>query len=153
VIEESQSFLFNSTIVAIFVTSIKIIIMISYKIVALADHISSEEVQYKYYPRICNRKSMDLRLLSKKISQQSSVTESDVYAVLHSFIYNIPDLLMNNYSIKLEDFGIFSLHAKAQGCATENEVRAKHITQLNMAFRPSTRIKKALRRAEFRKVK
>lgn len=127
--------------------------MISYKIVAMADNISSEETPYKYYPRICNRKKMDLFQLSKYISQQSSASEADVHLILWSFISNIPDLLLDNYSINLNNFGIFSLHARAEGSQTEKEAKASKITDLKIAFRPSKVLKDELRRAEFRKVK
>lgn len=127
--------------------------MISYKIVALADQISSEETQYQYYPRICKRQKIGLRELAQKISRQSSATESDVRAILWSFITNIPELLLENYSIDLEEFGIFSLHAKVQGSPTEQEATPKNIKELKIAFRPNKVLKDKLVGARFKKVK
>lgn len=127
--------------------------MISYKVVALADRISSEEVQYQYYPRICKRQKIGLRELAEQISRESSASEADVRLILWAFISNIPELLLQNNSIDLEDFGIFSLHAKAEGSPTEKEVRASKIKDLKIAFRPHKVLKEKLVGAQFRKVK
>ncbi len=127
--------------------------MISYKIVALADKISTEETTYQYYPRICNRKKINIHQLSKLISEQSTASEADVHLVLWSLIHNIPNLLMDNYSIHLDNLGVFSLHAQAKGSPTEKEAKAKNITNLKIAFRPSKVIRDELRFAKFRKVK
>jgi predicted histone-like DNA-binding protein len=127
--------------------------MITYKIVAQANQISSEESEPKYYPRICNRKKMNLQQLARRISQQSSASEVDVQMVLWAFISNIPDLLLDNYSIELDNFGIFSLHARAEGALTEKEVKAKNITDLRIAFKPNKVLKEELRGARFKKKK
>lgn len=127
--------------------------MISYKIVAMADKISSEETQYQYYPRICKRKKINLHQLSKLIAQQSTASEADVNLILWAFINNISSLLLDNYSVDLNNFGIFSLHAKVKGSPTEKEVKAKNITGLKIAFRPSKVLKDELRSAQYKKVK
>jgi len=137
----------------IFVIFVKNYSMISYKIVAQANQISSEESEQKYYPRICNRKKINLQELAKRISEQSSASVVDVQMVLWAFISNIPDLLMDNYSIELDNFGIFSLHARAEGATTEEEVKAKNIKELKIAFKPNRVLKEELREARFKKVK
>ncbi|MBF8984744.1 HU family DNA-binding protein [Lutibacter sp. B2] len=127
--------------------------MIDYKVIALADKLSAEETQYKYYPRICNRQKLKLRELSKDISRQCSLTESDVYGVLRTFITNIPTLLLENRSIELDEFGIFRLHAKVEGSDTAKEAKAHKIKELKIAFRPHKYLKQELQHAKFRKVK
>lgn len=127
--------------------------MIHYKIVGLADPISSGEVKYQYYPRICARQKINLRQVSKDISNQSSFTSSDVYGVLRSFIENLPNYLLQNYSVELDDFGIFSLHAKAKGSPNEKQAKADKIKELKIAFRPNKILKDQLSSAQFKKIK
>ena len=127
--------------------------MINYKVTALADNLSTGETQYKYYPRICNRQKLKLRELSKDISRQCSLTETDVYGVLRTLITNLPTLLLQNKSIELDEFGIFSLHAKVEGSSTAKEAKASKIKELKIAFRPHKYLKEGLLNAKFKKVK
>lgn len=127
--------------------------MIKYKVISIADKISSTEAQYQYYPRICDREKINLLELSKLISRQCSFTAADVHGVLEAFVENIPSLLLENNSIELGDLGIFSLHAKAKGSQDEQQVTKNNITELKIAFRPSKRVKQSLIGAKFKKVK
>ncbi|WP_253916465.1 HU family DNA-binding protein [Lentimicrobium sp. S6] len=127
--------------------------MIKYKVIPLADKISSAVVKYQYYPRICDREKINLLELSRLISRQCSFTTADVYGVLEAFVGNIPSLLLENKSIELGDLGIFSLHAKAKGSPEKQQVTKNNITELKIAFRPSKRLKQSLVGAKFQKVK
>jgi len=142
-----------STIKFIFTSVLKIKSMILYKVSGATDHISSEQKQQKYYPRICNRQKINLREIAGLISEQCSFSTPDVIGVLESLINNIPDLLMQNYSVELEHFGIFSLHAKAEASETEKEANAKKIKELKIAFRPHIDMKRKLAKASFQKAR
>ena len=125
--------------------------MIHYKIVSLPDRISSEEVKYQHYPRICDRRKVQLSELSQQISKECSFTSADVIGVLEAFISVVPRMLLDNCSVELGDFGIFSLHAKAKGSPAVHQVSSKNISEVKMVFRPGKRVKQSLAEAKFQK--
>lgn len=123
---------------------------IEYKIIKTARPGVKGGGEYSYYPRVCNRKKMDLDELAKRISGFCTLHEADVYATLIALSSELPELLLNNHSIQMGDFGIFSLHASGAPSATPNQVNATKITGVKVAFRPGVAFKRKLNKAEFR---
>lgn len=105
-----------------------------------------------YSPRITQRKKIDSDGISDIIAIQSTFSKADVKGVIEALIENIPDFLLNNYSVCLDNFGTFSLHASTSCETTSQKVSSRNISNIRIAFRASTRIKKKLRKARFKKV-
>ena len=122
---------------------------IRYKIVKAATPGVKGGGEYRYYPRIYNRQKMNLEELSHRISKMSSLHESDIMGVLIALTSELPDLLLDNYSIELGEFGTFSLHAAVLPSDSPEKVNAKKIKEVKVAFRPGKRIKSKLKRAKF----
>lgn len=122
---------------------------IKYKIVKTAHPGVKGGGEYRYYPRVCDRRKMDLEELAKRISGFSTLHPADIMAVLTAFVSELPDLLLDNYSIQLGDFGTFSLHASGLPSETPEQVNAKKITGVKVAFLPGKRIKQKLKGAKF----
>ena len=122
---------------------------IRYKIVKTATPGVKGGGEYKYYPRIYNRKKMDLEELSRSISRMSSLHEVDVLGVLTILVSELPGLLLDNHTIRLGEFGTFSLHANGIPSDTPEEVNAGKITGVKVAFLPGKRIKRKLKDAKF----
>ncbi|UXP33475.1 hypothetical protein N6H18_05850 [Reichenbachiella agarivorans] len=106
----------------------------------------------RYYPILTNRKVSDLDDVCRMISKRSTFNEADVIGVIHSLIDLIPELVMDGRNVKLDGLGIFSVHASAVGKQTPEEVSARDISKLKLAFLPSKKIKNELIKAEFKKV-
>lgn len=108
----------------------------------------------RYYPALTNRRTQDLRDICETISGRSSLTNGDVMAVVVSLMELVPDLLLDGYNVRLDGFGIFSLHASGKGKDTPEEVTFRDITGVKMAFLPDKHIKRRLRhQTKFSKVK
>ena len=122
---------------------------IKYKIVKTAHPGVKGGGEYRYYPRVCDRRKMDLEELAKRISGFSTLHPADIMAVLSAFVSELPDLLLDNHSIQLGDFGTFSLHASGLPSDTPEQVNAKKITGVKVAFLPGKRIKQKLKGAKF----
>ncbi|MFW6277533.1 MAG: HU family DNA-binding protein [Prolixibacteraceae bacterium] len=122
---------------------------IRYKIVKTATPGVKGGGKYHYYPRIYDRKKIDLEELSERISRMSSLHEVDVMGVLMALTSELPELLLNNHTIQLGEFGTFSLHASGTPSDTPKEVNAGKIKGVKVAFRPGKRIKRKLRNAKF----
>jgi predicted histone-like DNA-binding protein len=127
--------------------------VIKYKVIAQSKAGVSGGGDYKYYPRIHQRQKINLRQLAESISRKSSFTTADVFGVLEAMIEEIPMLALSNHSIQLGELGTFSLHIRANASDTLEEVSAKKIKQVKLAFRPSSYLKKELSNAEFIKSK
>ncbi|MBN1968431.1 MAG: HU family DNA-binding protein [Candidatus Delongbacteria bacterium] len=124
---------------------------IKYKIVTLAKAGVAGGADYQYYPRIHQREKINLRQLAQRISKKSSFTTADVFGILEALIEEIPELVLSNHSVHLNDLGTFSLHIKANASNSPGEVNEQKIKQLKLAFRPSKYIKQSLKQARFTK--
>ena len=105
----------------------------------------------RYYPVLTDRRVMDLRELSKRISDMSTVSRPDVMAVVYAFIDLIPGLLQDGYNIKLDGFGTFSLHVSGEGKDDPDQVTHRDIKGVKMTILPDKRIKIRLQATTFRK--
>jgi len=103
----------------------------------------------KYYPVLTDRRTTDLRRLSKLISQRSTLHPADIVGVIQSMIELIPELLQDGYTVKLDGFGTFNLHASGTGKANPEEVTSKDITGVKMSFLADKHIKKQLYKTKF----
>ncbi|WP_421921011.1 HU family DNA-binding protein [Marinifilum sp.] len=124
---------------------------VEYKVVKIVPPSKKEEDCKPYYPRITKRDKMDLRGLAEDISQMSTFSTIDVIGVLEAFTSLIPYYLKNNYSVELGDLGTFSLHINAEGSESPEKVSRHNVKGVNMAFRPSPRVKKDLQDIRFKK--
>ncbi|MDW3191562.1 MAG: HU family DNA-binding protein [Cytophagales bacterium] len=113
----------------------------------------SRDQPAKYYPVLTGRKVADTRLICDHISAGSSLTRSDVLAVITALTDLIPELLEDGYNVKLEDLGTFSLHARSEGKEDPTKVTVRDIKSLKMAFLPSKQIKEALKTLKVEKKK
>jgi predicted histone-like DNA-binding protein len=125
--------------------------MIKYKVVKHINHLNNDGEKEGYFPRITNRIKLTSDDIAKIISRQSSFTKADVKGVIEAFIENIPDLLLDNYTVSLDNFGTFSLHAGTKSESQESKVSARNIKDLRISFRPSVVVKEKLKRARFKK--
>lgn len=126
---------------------------IHYKVIKAAQPGVKGGGSYQYYARINNRKKIELDELAGDIANSCTLRKSDVYAVLIELTERIPDYLLDNCSVQLGQLGIFSLHAQSRASETEEEVNETKITNLNIAFRPGSKIKERLKPAKFSRKK
>lgn len=124
---------------------------LKFKVVSKKTGAINREDVSKYYPALTGRQAVDLNEVCVHIAQRSTFSRADVGGVVHAFIELLPELLLAGNNVKLDGFGTFSLHASGTGKDTPEEVSAKDITKLKMAFLPDKRIKRKLGKAEFKK--
>lgn len=121
---------------------------VKYKIATKRPGLAKDD-KVKYYPIITDRTTTDLRDLCKIISHRSSFNAADVVGVVQSLIELIPELLQDGNKVKLDGFGIFSLHASGTGKENPDDVTSEDITGVKMSFLPDKYIKKQLKTTEF----
>jgi len=102
----------------------------------------------KYIARPDKRSKADFRMISKMISDRSTVSSIDVIAVLEAFADVVPELLLQNHSVHIPPLGIFSLSFKSECHDNPDEVSHKSIKNVRMQFRPDKEIVAKLKGAK-----
>ncbi|MGK7392487.1 MAG: HU family DNA-binding protein [Candidatus Cyclobacteriaceae bacterium M2_1C_046] len=105
----------------------------------------------KYYATIVRRESVTLDTFATELADRSTLTRTDIYAVLESFMEKFPTYLIEGRSIYLGSLGIFSPSISSQGEIDPTDVDQYTIQKLKVNFRPSVKMKKLLRFAEFKR--
>lgn len=98
----------------------------------------------KYIARPVKREKADFKVISDMISDRSTLSSTDIIAVLYAFSEVVPELLLDNCTVHLPPLGIFSLSFKSTVHETAAEVRAGSISEIRMQFRPDKEISRRL---------
>ena len=90
-----------------------------------------------WYGRAWHPGILDTRELSKRIEQNVSVKESDVYAVLIELANVMTYEIQNGNKCKLDRFGYFGVSLRTTGALTEKDFSIKeHIKNAKVIFTP-----------------
>ncbi len=95
----------------------------------------------KYYATKVNQGEISLKKLSATIAQMSTVSKTDVYAVLMAFTEIIPPSLEEGKIVRLGDLGSFHISLKSTVSDSAEEVSASNVERLKLMFRPSFELK------------
>lgn len=107
----------------------------------------------KFYPRPVHSGEITLQDLAEDISHASSLTESDVYAVLQSLVREIPRNISRGYIVRLGNLGSFRLGSNSFGSDTEEEVDAANIIRTRLLFSPGKHVKSVMNGLTFEKMR
>lgn len=119
--------------------------MIKYVIQAKKNPLKKEEV--KYYPQMAPSTPVTLAQIVKRVEKRSTVSSSDVKAVLDALQYEVIEALAAGNTVRLGDLGSFRLTMKAQGVATAAEAKKKGaqlIKSVSVQFTKSTTMRDTL---------
>ena len=90
-----------------------------------------------WYGRAWHPGVLDTRALAKRIEQNVSVKESDVYAVLIELANVMTYEIQNGNKCKLDRFGYFGVSLRSSGALTEKDFSIKeHIKNAKCIFTP-----------------
>ena len=103
----------------------------------------------KYYAVAQTEKQADLRMIAERISRETNFSTAEVQAAIEAFLLVIPKLLSEGHSVKMGDFGTFSLTLSSQGAETKEEFNASMIKGANLHFRAGKEFAKVIRNVEF----
>ena len=87
----------------------------------------------------------NLKDLSKDISQQSSLSQGDVYNTILNLCEVLPKLLMDGNSVKLDGFGTFRLSFSSEGATDKDDITANSIKDIYILFNPDDEIKNKIK--------
>jgi len=107
--------------------------------------------QNKYYATIVRERPVELRKFASEIAHMSTLTTTDVYAVLESFIDRMYTYLEDGRIVRLGDFGSFSPSINSVGTLLAEEVDQRAIVRFKVNFRPSSLLKERLSKVKYEK--
>ena len=92
----------------------------------------------KWYPRSVTIGTCTTKYVAERLSQMSTVSLGDTYAVLLGLGEVMGELMELGQSVKLEGIGTFFLtgQAKGRGVDTPEEVSGEQFTKLTVGFIP-----------------
>ncbi len=117
------------------------------KYVIQAKHNPAKLDETKYYPQMAPATPVTLTQIVKRIEKRSTVSSSDVKAVLDALQYEVIEALSDGNSVRLGDLGSFRLTIKSDGTESAAEAKkkgAKLIKQVKVQFTKSTAMRDAL---------
>lgn len=100
--------------------------------------------QIKYYAGIVRERPVVIRKFAAEISNMSTLTTTDVFAVLESFLDRLHVHLEEGRIVQLGDLGSFSPNLGSIGEDIPGDVSIRTIKNLRVNFRPSKELKKRL---------
>jgi len=105
----------------------------------------------KFYAAAVSNGETDMEALSAMIAYQSTLTDTDCYAVLRSLEHNIINELNQGRIVRLGSLGNFQVSISSDGKATEEEVTALDIVKNRINFRPGKKLRQMLQQVSYQK--
>ncbi len=105
----------------------------------------------KYYAGIIRQQPINMRKFASEIADRSTLTTTDVYAVLESFFERMNYHMEDGRIIRLGDFGSFSPSLSSKAEDAPGDVDEFSISKVRINFRPSKELRSRLRRLKFLK--
>lgn len=98
----------------------------------------------KFYAAAISNGETDMEALAEMIAYQSTLTDTDCYAVLRSLEHNIINELKQGRIVKLGSLGNFQVSISSGGKVTADEVTATDVTKSRILFRPGKKLRNLL---------
>lgn len=98
----------------------------------------------KFYAAAISNGETDMEALAEMIAYQSTLTDTDCYAVLRSLEHNIINELKQGRIVKLGSLGNFQVSISSGGRVTPDEVTANDVTKSRILFRPGKKLRTLL---------
>ncbi|MCD4817674.1 MAG: HU family DNA-binding protein [Candidatus Cloacimonetes bacterium] len=99
----------------------------------------------KFYGVVKSVGKTTLFKLAKKIAQSSTVSMTDVYAVIMAFLEMIPTELEEGKTVTLGEFGSFKTTIRTEGADTKEEFNSRNITKSKIVFTAGKEFKSRMR--------
>jgi len=105
----------------------------------------------KYYAAAVGNGETNMEALAEMIAYQSTLTDTDCYAVLRSLEHNIINELKQGRIVKLGSLGNFQISISATGQENEAAVTANDIVKSRILFRPGKKLRQLLTNLSYQK--
>lgn len=103
----------------------------------------------KYYATVVPGPTLSLEELAQDVADNTTVSETDAYAVLKALEKQIPKQLSRGFKVQLGDFGNFRLSISSNGSDMEEDITESSIKKARIIFYPGRYIKNALKTLDY----
>ncbi len=105
----------------------------------------------KYFASAISSGAIDLPELTKIIERISTVSGTDVRAVLYAIVDVIPGLLADGKIVRLGELGSLQVSVESQASEKKEEVNASNIRKAHINFRPGSQLQEMLKTLSYQK--
>ena len=105
----------------------------------------------KFYATAVSNGETDMEALAEMIAYQSTLTDTDCYAVLRALERNIVQELSQGRIVRLGTLGNFQISLSAEGQNSPEEVSANNIIKSRILFRPGKKLRQLLTNLSYQK--
>lgn len=106
----------------------------------------------KWYAQAKSTGEITLRQLSRRIAEMSTVSSTDVMAVLESLLQILPMEITDGNIVRLGDFGSFCVKVNSEGVEKKEDFTSSNIKRTLPVFKPGKEVKKVMRAVDYRKI-
>lgn len=106
---------------------------------------------HKFYASIVRQQPVELRKFASEISKMCTLTTTDIYAVLESFLERLHTYMEEGRIIRLGDLGSFTPSLSSAAEITPADVDQFSINKMKVIFRPSQELSYRLSNVKFLK--
>jgi predicted histone-like DNA-binding protein len=107
------------------------------------------ELDMTYYPKAIQTGEIDLDALADQISNDTTVTQADCYAVIIGLVNAVSKELEDGKIVRVGHLGSFQISVKGTGSATAETVTPKNVKSASVLFRPGKKFKTMLQHLKF----
>jgi predicted histone-like DNA-binding protein len=106
----------------------------------------------KFYATAIAGGEVDFEFLAEQIAYETTLTETDCYAVLLSLERNILRQLQQEKIVRVGRLGNFNVTLKSKGSATMQEFTSADIVKGRVRFRPGKKLNKMSQELSYKKI-
>lgn len=105
---------------------------------------TQSDAPLRYYPKVTKTGEIDLDQLTEEISDASTLTQADCYAVVISLVKVLEQHLSKGEIVRIDPLGSFQISVKGTGSDNAKSVSSDNVTSASIIFRPGKKLKKML---------
>jgi predicted histone-like DNA-binding protein len=106
----------------------------------------------KYYASAVKTGKTDVDALSSLVSQSTTVSRADVYAVLIALLETVIRELQEGRTVQLSKLGTFSINIGSEGADSPEKVISSTIKKSKIIYRPGLELKNMMKTLKYEKV-
>ncbi len=104
-----------------------------------------------WFPKLTGSSQVDINDIAKILEKRTTASGADLALIIKALVDLIPELLADGKTVKLNELGIFRLHAKVTTSEAPELVTAKNIRELRLSFIPDKHIKEELKKMKVKR--
>jgi predicted histone-like DNA-binding protein len=105
-----------------------------------------------WYPVLKSTGLVKEKEVAKLLADETTLNPKEAEMAVSQLMKVVANLLLNGKTVQLGSLGSFRATAHSEGAATEAEVSANQIKNLNVRFTVSEELKEAIKKATFKEV-